>query len=568
MRDSRFKRFALGLTLFLWSAGSFASGLPDADPERSFVLTDITILPMTGEEAVDEAAIVVSRGVISWVGPARDLPQTDQRIIDGEGAWVVPGLIDAHAHIRTGDELSLHLLNGVTTILNLSGRPEHLEMRRAAANGRRKGPTIYTAGPTLDGDPPRNRRFVALADAAEAEEAVAQQAEANYDFVKIYDLIEEDAYRGAVDIARKLGLPVVGHIPKQLGLVGILDGHDLVAHAEEYFYTFFDNEADRSRLTEAARLTAEAGLTVCPNTGFIKRILEQIDDIEAVLAEPQVRYVPPSTLLSWLPEGNRYLGRDDEWVARNRRMHPFLVDLTGALHRAGVRLVVGTDAPVPGAVPGFAMFTELADLEAAGLDAHEILRAATANAGEWIAEHLEPEHSPGVLAPGRAADLLLLDADPRADWRVLESGLRSVVARGRWIDLEELRGELEAKAATYAAALEPYERFKEAVERGDIDTAEATLASESNDVLDESAVNRLGYYWLYRRDDPERAVAVFEINTRFAPDSANVWDSLGEGLRLAGRSEEAIAAYESSLELDPDNTNAERMIAEIEGDSD
>jgi cytochrome c-type biogenesis protein CcmH/NrfG len=83
-------------------------------------------------------------------------------------------------------------------------------------------------------------------------------------------------------------------------------------------------------------------------------------------------------------------------------------------------------------------------------------------------------------------------------------------------------------------------------------------------VLGESAVNRLGYYWLYRRQDLSIAIAVFEINTRFAPESANAWDSLGEALMVAGRNEEAISCYRRSLELDPDNSNAARMIAKIE----
>jgi hypothetical protein len=102
------------------------------------------------------------------------------------------------------------------------------------------------------------------------------------------------------------------------------------------------------------------------------------------------------------------------------------------------------------------MFTELADLEAASLTSYEILRAATANAGAWIAEHIRPPRPPGVLAAGHAADLLLLDADPLADWRALATRLRAVVARGRWIDPQDLEARLESQAATYEAQLEPY----------------------------------------------------------------------------------------------------------------
>jgi tetratricopeptide (TPR) repeat protein len=76
-------------------------------------------------------------------------------------------------------------------------------------------------------------------------------------------------------------------------------------------------------------------------------------------------------------------------------------------------------------------------------------------------------------------------------------------------------------------------------------------------------VNSLGYV-LLRRDAVDQAVWVFERNTVDYPDSSNVWDSYGEGLRAAGRLEESIANYRKSIELDPSNENARGFIAEME----
>jgi tetratricopeptide (TPR) repeat protein len=86
---------------------------------------------------------------------------------------------------------------------------------------------------------------------------------------------------------------------------------------------------------------------------------------------------------------------------------------------------------------------------------------------------------------------------------------------------------------------------------------------EHPDRLDEGDVNGLGYV-LLRRGAVEEAILVFERNTIDYPESSNVWDSLGEALREAGRLEESIAMYRKSIELDPGNDNAVRFVAEME----
>jgi Flp pilus assembly protein TadD len=90
------------------------------------------------------------------------------------------------------------------------------------------------------------------------------------------------------------------------------------------------------------------------------------------------------------------------------------------------------------------------------------------------------------------------------------------------------------------------------------------LAQSIDPARTEAEVNAVGYA-LMRSEQNERALEVFELNTRVFPDASNTWDSLGEALMNLGRSEEAIRAYEKSLELDPDNANAKTMIERIRG---
>lgn len=422
--------------------------LPPAAAVDELVLTGVHVVPVDGEPVLRDHAVVVRDGVIAWVGPAQSLTASaDATVVDGGGGYLIPGLTDAHVHVRHEDELLLYVANGVTTVLNLSGDPSHLELRERVRTGALLGPRILTAGRTIDGKPPRNPIFEPLGSPEEAEAVVRAQKEAGYDFVKVYDLLSLDAYFAIVEAAEAHGLPVVGHIPKAVGLEGVLEGHALIAHAEEYFYTFFGNEADESRIAEAARLTAESGVAVCPNVGFLQAILDQAHDIEAVLARPEVRYVHPEAFESWRPENNRYVGREASWVRRNETMVPFLVKLTKALHDAGVPLLTGTDASIPGGVPGFALHGELRQLTGVGISPHDALRTVTANPGDWCARHLGTPPF-GRVAPGQRADLVLLAANPLEDLEALRT-IRGIVLAGRWLEHAPLARRLEELAASY-----------------------------------------------------------------------------------------------------------------------
>ena len=119
-------------------------------------------------------------------------------------------------------------------------------------------------------------------------------------------------------------------------------------------------------------------------------------------------------------------------------MNAFHAPLVSAMHDAGVLLLTGTDAPLPGLVPGFSIHDELDALVAAGLSPEEALRAATANAGWFVREHVDAGAPFGTIAPGAVADLVLVESDPRAGLATLRDPL-GVMVRGTWYDRDALR---------------------------------------------------------------------------------------------------------------------------------
>ena len=115
-------------------------------------------------------------------------------------------------------------------------------------------------------------------------------------------------------------------------------------------------------------------------------------------------------------------------------------------HRAGVRMLVGTDTPQPFVVPGASVHDELANLVAAGLSPEQALAAATRDAARFVGQ----DSLWGMVEPGKRADLLLLGADPLADI-VATRRIVGVVAQGRWLPAERLR-DMRAAVERVAAA--------------------------------------------------------------------------------------------------------------------
>lgn len=427
-----------------------AGSAPQATASSPVAFINVTVIPMDAERALKGQTVIVKGDRVAEIGPAEKVKvPAGARRIRGEGMYLMPGLVDMHVHLRNYSEqdtatlLQLYVINGVTTVLNLSGAPRHLELRARAAKGELFGPAIYTSGPYVSAspNPPPSPE--------EIEAAVVEQKRAGYDVIKIHGEFTREGYRRLFEVARREQIRVVGHSPRSLGYeVMSEERQDAVAHAEEYLY---DRQGSSRNFAELepkipaiARATAQAGTWLIPNLTAYKNIGEQAIDINAVFNRPEMRYLPPDIAAQWGPGNNPYHARfrhlpHDSFWARYR----LLEKLTKGFRDAGVRLLAGTDAMNPSVIPGFSLHDELRDLVAAGLTPYESLRAATANAAEFLGAAAEF----GTVAVGRRADLILVEADPLKD--VGNAAKRAgVMLRGRWLAEEELRRMLDKLPAS------------------------------------------------------------------------------------------------------------------------
>lgn len=462
-------RIALLLAIALLSASSCADRAGPTQVAVVIAILDVNVVPMDVERVLRNQTVIIRNGLIEVVDESGSVkvPERAQRI-DGSGRYLLPGLADCHVHLRDTTELLSYLTYGVTTVVHLSGPtgnvPDVLDLRRRLSNGEILGPTIYTTGRILDGDPPINPGVSTRVRTPEdASTAVASQVEAGVDFIKVYNNLSEEPLRAAINTAHERGVAVFGHIPRVGGRAQALQaalsaGLDVIAHGEEYFFTFFYDDVETQldkervptlaehRIPEAVRLTREAGAAVTPNLSFVAMTRAQLDDVALVVGDREARFLHPDVLDMWRrqnPTTRRDIGR---FELRERAKYGFLQRLTLALSEADVPLLLGTDASAPGLFPGMSAHLELRELVKAGLTPYEAIAAGTRSPGAFIGNRV-PGVAFGSITPGSRADLLLLRGNPLDD--VVNAGaIEGVLVRGAWFTRRSLEERRERSAVS------------------------------------------------------------------------------------------------------------------------
>ncbi len=410
---------------------------PSAAPvAATAAFVDVTVIPMDREARLEHHTVLVDGERIVAVGPIDkvSVPPSATKI-DGAGKFLIPGLIDSHVHFNDERDAILFVANGVTTVRNMWGNPETIRMKqRTRTEVAWPCPSIYTAGPIVDGDPPIWPGSSVVTTTARAAEEVAAQKAAGYDFVKVYEHLTPEVYEALRAAAASSGMRLAGHAPRRIPIETVLAGQASIEHLTGYSLAVGVKHED------IAKQTARAKIANCPTLVVLDRVA-RLDDMTTLLARPENKYVSAMTLASWEPKNDfRFKDSSPAGYEAMRALNVTRRGLVKALRDAGAPILAGTDTPNPFVVPGFSMHEELVLLVEAGLTPYESLRAATANAGEWIGERI------GVVATGARADLLLLTADPLRD--IASTTKRAgVMLRGHWHEQAALDAKLEALVA-------------------------------------------------------------------------------------------------------------------------
>ena len=402
---------------------------------------------------VHDQTVIVRGDRIVWVGPAAKARlEAGTERIDARGQFLLPAFADMHVHLSRREDLVTYLANGITTVRNMWGTPRDLAWRDSIAAGTLLGPRIVTAAPILDGEPPSVPQMTVLTDSARARVEVERQARAGYDFIKVYNSLSAPVYKEIVRTAREKHLPVAGHVPFAVGLFGAMAaGQRSIEHLRGYIAELVPtsspvqpgaslrsrsvawNYVDTTRFARLARATVDAGTWNDPTLMVTTELLAPPERWDSLAARPLLRFLGPGARAdrSQIPYLKDFTPDDYRSSLQGLSTQRKLVY---ALHRAGAKLLAGTDSYLQ----GFALQFELEELAAAGLTPWEVLMVATRNP----ADYFEEGGRWGTVAVGTLADLQLIGADPLASLAALNDR-RGVMVRGKWLPRAELDRRLE-----------------------------------------------------------------------------------------------------------------------------
>jgi imidazolonepropionase-like amidohydrolase len=466
---------ALGLASLLLFPGCASVRLaPGAQVYHGFTLID----PAT-EKRIENAWVVVEGNRLSRVGsgPA-PRPRSAAQRHDLGGRFVLPGLIDAHAHITATGILDVEMRDGapaisikideaitrrnalmalaygVTTVRNPGGSPEaNAQYDRRIRSGEWLGPEARHAGAVIQPPPFSGDMFKYPRSEAEWQAEAARQAALGMRYFKLYTDLSEQELATGIRVAHEHGLQAIAHLNSVSWTRAIELGIDGLEHAlptspdllepaaratylaqrdqtSRFMYRWFeladlDGPLIRRLVELMARKKIAANLTL-----LVNELVYHTDDLARVLPEavrqdfaPEVLAVHESQLRAsaagWTPED----------FARARAVMPKVLAFARMLHAAGVPMMIGTDGG-----GGIAMDRELQLHREAGIPAWDVLRMATSGA----ADIMELGDRVGRIQEGYEADLTILESDPVADVRAV-ARVHGVIHNGQLLLAERLK---------------------------------------------------------------------------------------------------------------------------------
>lgn len=419
--------------------------------ENATVITNVNIVDVREGTILPDQYVVIDSGkIISITEKLEDWFQKASTI-DGTGKYITPGLAEMHAHIPSPNEgedwikdvLFLYLANGVTTIRGMLGHPRHLELREEARKNTILSPRIYTSSTSFNGN--------SVPTAEAGRQKVIESKEAGYDFLKFHPGIKLDVHDEIVRTANEVGIPYAGHVSRGVGirhalesnyatvdhvdgfLEGLVPESEGVDPNENGFFGYnFTDLTEPSLIGDLVRMSKEHKVWVVPTQALFERWFSA-NPTKELAAEPEMKYVPASTIESWINRKNQITDGTQFNAERWNRFNDIRRKLIFKLQQDGQGLLLGSDAPQVFNVPGFSIHHELQYMLEAGLTPLEALQTGTLHPATFFGE----EGSFGEIIQGASADFIMTDKNPLKDLAHL-SHPEGVMVRGYWLSKDEI----------------------------------------------------------------------------------------------------------------------------------
>lgn len=397
---------------------------------NSYIVQNVNIVPMVTDTILMNKNVLIVDGIIKNISDTISI--SNEKIIDGKGGYITPGLIDMHIHLWDKFELGLYLANGVTTVRNLLGMPFHLKVKNDINNNELIGPLFYTATPQFSGINDQDIMKKPIKSPDEARKLIIKYKEQGYDYIKTYNLLTKDIFDVVIEQGKISGLPIIAHPSFEVNYEYHFNSDiSTVEHTEDIVQQPLNFKLDSTKLLDVIDGYAKSQQSHTPTLTVYYNIVEIYNKGEEVLTTEQAGYIN-SFINRASGDYNRHMEikeNDSTAIKWFNNQHNFHLEIVRKLHEAGVNIVCGTDAGILNTAAGFSIHQELAFYLQAGMSNYEALKTATVNPTKVYDEY----RNFGTIENGKIANLILTSKNPLNDLTVLQEP-EWVMIKGRLVD--------------------------------------------------------------------------------------------------------------------------------------
>ncbi len=469
-----FGTFISILAIFLVSCDSNNQNISIND----IVIEDVNIINVENGEILHNMTVFINGKLISLVEKSDNirLPNSD-KIIDGSGKYLIPGLWDMHTHLINEPYARkvfypLFITNGITGVRVMAADcfepcdepnmtiAQHRGLQNEIKQGKLLGPKSILASYYINGSLSGVSTVLQPRTEEHGRELANLLKEREVDFIKIYDELTPEAYYGISDESNKLKIDFAGHVPLSIkSSEASNSGQKSIEHCCD-FNLFIEcsgiEDTMRLKIIEMFRTKEEGNINA-----LTSEMLEVFDSLKCQKIYENFKlnntwFVPTLRMMeivypdapNWKDDANiKYMPKGEydyfakEWdsIIRNfwgpfdYKVEEKRMTIVADMNDAGVGLLAGSDAGELGLIYGFSLHEELVSLQNAGLTPLEVLQTATINP----AKYQNLTDSLGTVEQGKLADMVLLNANPLTDIKHTQN-IEAVFTNGNYLNRKEI----------------------------------------------------------------------------------------------------------------------------------
>ena len=414
---------------------------------EGIAITNANVISMNDEKVLEDYTVVIIGDRIVQIAESASLNLGGEvKQIDGSGKYLIPGFAEMHGHIPdpNGDRqdvenvMFMYVANGVTTVRGMLGAPGQLELKKEINEGTLWGPNLYLAGPSFSGG--------SISSPDQAREKVRAQKAEGWDLLKVHPGLSIEEYDAMAETAKEVGIPFGGHVPAAVGINYALDSGQISMDHVDGYAIGVDGTSGPMNMDKLNALVAKSkasGTWIVPTMELWETILG-VNALDEMAEYEELAYIPSQQRNGYINSQQRRVSSPNfnleraTWEAKNR------TEILKALHKGGVNIAFGTDAPQLFSVPGFSIHREWDSMLAAGMSNYDILKSGTSEVGRYFSD----KDDFGTISEGSRADLILLNSNPLEDIHRMKDRA-GVMVKGTWMDESAIQERLLHIAKEY-----------------------------------------------------------------------------------------------------------------------